>query len=205
MQNCWSTFPAEEYVGKSMDERQSNLCEFCLEPSSPVIMSDIYNSMRPRQSSQPVPVPDSLTTTLVNSHQRSGPSQSSDYESGFGNGLSPSSNSWTLGLLTKIFRYHLPDRFISGINDSSSFQSLNSDDILTDQDQSTFDNGSLVDTLDNRQISNDDDDDYDSFEVLSFEAPPESTLYIKGIFHLSHCTDIEFFFFFSFRISIYTK
>ena len=103
MQNCWATFPSEEFVGKTIDEKQANLCEFCLEPSSPVIMSDIYNSMRPRQSSEPVPVPDSLTATLISSQQQPGPSHSSGYGSGYGNGLSPAANSWTLGLLERLY------------------------------------------------------------------------------------------------------
>jgi hypothetical protein len=99
MQHCWPTFQPDENVEYSTDERPFTLCEFCLEPSSPVIMSDIYNSMRERQSSAPVPVPDSLTTTLIDSHRQPGPSHSSDYESTFGNELSSTSTSWTLGLL----------------------------------------------------------------------------------------------------------
>jgi run domain Beclin-1 interacting cysteine-rich containing protein len=49
-----------------------------------------------------------------------------------------------------------------------------------DQDRSVFGDSSTTDGPDEQEI------DDDSFEVLSFEAPPESTLYIKGIFLLTH-------------------
>jgi hypothetical protein len=64
----------------------------------------------------------------------------------------------------------------------SSCPSITSDDLLTDQDRSVFDDGSIINNPNEEQI----DDDDDSFEVLSFEAPPENTLYIKGIFFLTH-------------------
>ena len=51
---------------------------------------------------------------------------------------------------------------------------------MTDQDQSVFDDNSMTNNTPEEEQPSDDD----SFEVLSFEAAPENTLYIKGI-HLS--------------------
>jgi hypothetical protein len=86
-----------------------------------------------------------------------------------------------------------------GINDASACQSVTSDDLLTDQDQSVFGDSSTTDGPDEQTL---DDIDDDSFEVLSFEAPPENSLYFKGIFQMTH------FLFYKkilslFRISIY--
>ena len=57
---------------------------------------------------------------------------------------------------------------------------MTTDDLLNDQDKSLCDESSRTDCYDEEQ-----DDDDDSFEVLSFDAPPESTLYIKGNFPLT--------------------
>jgi hypothetical protein len=72
---------------------------------------------------------------------------------------------------------------------------MTSDDILNDEDRSVFDDGSETDGPDEQEI------DDDSFEVLSFEAPPESSVYIKGTFLLTHLFEINIIL--SFRISIY--
>jgi hypothetical protein len=160
MQQCFSTCEPDIHVEKSACQQTLAPCEFCFEPTNSVIMTDIFNTTRDRLSSEPVSVPDPSTIGLINNQQRQ--SQSSGYESAFGNGLSPTTNYWT-----------------SGVNDSPSCVSSVCDDLLNDQDQSIFDESSTTDGVD-------DDIDDDSFEVLSFEAPPESTLYIKGIFLLNH-------------------
>jgi hypothetical protein len=103
MQHCWPTFQSDGYVEKSTGERPFTLCEFCLEPSNSVIMTDIYDTPRERQCSEPVLVPDSLTTTLINSQQQPAPSHSSGYESTFGNELSPNTTGWTLGSFRNFF------------------------------------------------------------------------------------------------------
>jgi hypothetical protein len=69
-------------------------CQYCFEPSSPVIMTEMFSTTRERQSSEPVRVPDSSASALINNQPQS---QSSGYESGFGNGLSPTTTNWTLG------------------------------------------------------------------------------------------------------------
>jgi hypothetical protein len=62
------------------------------------------------------------------------------------------------------------------MNDLSRESSICDEDTFNDEDQSIFGGSSTTEGV------NDEDDD--SFEVLSFEAPPESTLYIKGIFQI---------------------
>lgn len=73
---------------------------------------------------------------------------------------------------------------------------MRSDDFFAENEQSFFGDSTITSmteeqTVDINNNDNDDDDDDDSFEVLSFEAPPENTLYIKGYFliesfHLCH-------------------
>ena len=83
-------------------------------------------------------------------------------------------------------------RFTLGVNDLSSCPSLTSDEILTDQDRSSFGDNSILMVPEEQQIEDDIDtatavdDDDDSFEVLSFEALPENTLYVKGFFLFRH-------------------
>jgi len=99
MQNCWSAYQSDIYVDKSTCQTALTPCEFCFEPSNPVIMTDIFNATRERQRSDPVSVPESLAVALINSEQQPEQSISSGYESTFayGNELSPTTNSWTLG------------------------------------------------------------------------------------------------------------
>jgi hypothetical protein len=104
MQNCWPACQLDASVSGSMSQTILTPCEFCYEPSDPVILTDIFNVTRERQWSEPVRVPEFLTTELINSQPL--PSQSSGYESGFGNGLSPTTNNWTLGLLLSFFDDH---------------------------------------------------------------------------------------------------
>lgn len=75
--------------------------------------------------------------------------------------------------------------FYLGINDESSYPSSITDELPNDSDQSVFDESSITDGPD-EQEELDDDDDADDFEVLSFDGPPESSLYIKGRYLLTH-------------------
>lgn len=81
-------------------------------------------------------------------------------------------------------------KLILGVNDTSSCPSVTSDDFINDQDRSLFDGSSSTTDGPDEHVIDDDlnDDDDDSFEVLSFEAPPESSLYIKGMFLSIHLT-----------------
>lgn len=97
MQPCWSACQPDGKVEKTTSQQTLTPCEFCFEPSNPVIMTEIFNATRERQCSEPVPVPDSLATALINSHQQPEPSHSSDYESMFGNELSPTMDYWAAG------------------------------------------------------------------------------------------------------------
>lgn len=98
---------------------------------------------------------------------------------------------------------------------SSCLSSTTSDEISTDPDPSESDDlsntygpgdeGEVDEDIEDFICtpSVDDDDDEDSFEVLSFKAPPESTIYIKGSdFHISPSVFIHSFSFI-FRISMY--
>jgi hypothetical protein len=94
MQQCWSTCEPELSVERSTCHNVLTPCEFCFEPSDSVISSDT----RDRLCSEPVSVPDSSALALLNSQQQLQPqSQSSGYDSAFGNGLSPTKNYWSLG------------------------------------------------------------------------------------------------------------
>ena len=72
------------------------------------------------------------------------------------------------------------------MNDSTPHSSVTQED----EDQSMYDGSSITDGGDEESNDEDasiaDDDDDDTFEVLSFNAPPESTLYIKGMYRLTH-------------------
>ena len=182
MQNCWSTCQPDISIETSPNQKGLPPCQFCFEPSNQVIMTDIFNMNRDRQYSEPVCVPDSLIPKLINSQEQGEQAHSSGYESTFGNGLSPTTNSWTSGkfllLLLLIYRFCFQNK---GVNDVTSCPSITSDE----QDRSISDDTSTTGVPDEDQSNldddHDDDDDDDSFEVLSFEAPPESTIYIKGI------------------------
>jgi hypothetical protein len=102
MQSCWSACQPDASVDNSTCQQILTPCEFCFEPSNPVIMTEIFSVTRERQCSEPVPVPDTLAAALINSHQQPKQSHSSGYESTYcestyGNELSPTTNSWTLG------------------------------------------------------------------------------------------------------------
>ncbi|CAF2866818.1 unnamed protein product [Rotaria sp. Silwood2] len=160
MQQCWPPCEPDLSVEGSMCQDTLPPCEFCFEPSSSVIMTDGFNTNRERQCSEPVSVPESSATVLANAQQQpQQQSHSSGYESAFGNELSPTKNYW-----------------ISGINDVSSDLSTTTDDLFTDQDQSLFDENSTNTTTNG---TGEQDIDDDSFEVLSFEAPPESSIHFK--------------------------
>lgn len=61
-------------------------------------MTDLFNINRDRRCSEPVNVPNTPTSTLINTQQQPRVlSHSSGYGSAFGNGLSSTANSWTLG------------------------------------------------------------------------------------------------------------
>ncbi|CAF3315888.1 unnamed protein product [Rotaria socialis] len=157
MQQCWSTCEPDSSIDKSICQRTIEPCEFCFQPSSSVIMTDAFNANSKRLSSEPLSVLDPLTETLV---QNQSPSHSSGFDNAFGNELSPDKTTWTLG-----------------VNDFSSCTSITSDDIFSDQDRSVFDDHSTHNDTDEQDV------DDDSFEVLSFEAPPESSLYIREFPH----------------------
>ena len=97
MQHCWSAGQPDICVAKAVSLQSSTLCELCLEPSDSVKITNIFHTTRERQCSEPVRVPDSLANVFLDNQQQSQRSQSSDYESGFSNELSPTSTSWTLG------------------------------------------------------------------------------------------------------------
>lgn len=66
---------------------------------------------------------------------------------------------------------------------------MTSSNFATEHEQSFFQSSTMTSMTDEQTIDyndydtvDDDDDDNDSFEVLSFEAPPENTIYIKGYF-----------------------
>ncbi|CAF1084720.1 unnamed protein product [Rotaria sordida] len=158
MQQCWSPCEMDSYMERSICQDTFPPCEFCFEPSTSTIITDIFNTDRERQCSEPVSVPEPSTTALGN-NQPQQQSHSSGYDSTFGNELSPTKNYWILG-----------------INDISSCPSITSDDLFNDQDQSEFDETPTNITINS---TDDPDTDDDSFEVLSFEAPPESSIYFK--------------------------
>ena len=163
----------ESSVERPITPKSPSYCRFCFEPSTPVLTALGRNLSHDRESSQPVSVPSSGTSVLSNSDYQS-PSHSSDHDSAFGNGLSPCTNSWTLGELVAkgIADYHSPFlRLRVGINDLSS----SSEDLSDGTDPMMSDLSSASDAVDDEFF-----DDDDSFEVLSFREPPESSLFIKG-------------------------
>ena len=123
-----------------------------------------------------------VVTPLMNiPEQPHGQSYSSGYESAFGNGLSPTTDYWKSG------QWAMPKftclTLASGIYDFLSNPSSTSDDLNQDPDQSIFD-GSGSETTggpDAEVLDDDEDDDLDGFEVLSFSAPPESSVFFKGM------------------------
>ncbi|CAF0720914.1 unnamed protein product [Rotaria sp. Silwood1] len=159
MQQCWLPCEADLSIETSVCQNTLPPCEFCFEPSNSVIMTDIFNTNRERQCSEPVLVPESTTALADGQQQPQQQSHSSGYQSTFGNELSPTQNYWILG-----------------INDYASCQSTTSDDLFNDQDQCLFDDNSTNTTTNG---TDEQDIDDDSFEVLSFEAPPESSIYFR--------------------------
>lgn len=104
MKPCWPTCEADFQRHTPNDQNTLSPCQYCFEPSSSIITSEVFSITRDRQFSEPVPVPvpvpDGSATELV-SNEQPPPQQSisSGYESAFGNGLSPTKSSWTLGSL----------------------------------------------------------------------------------------------------------
>ncbi|CAF1150624.1 unnamed protein product [Adineta steineri] len=162
MQNCLSTCDPEIYAEKSTSQKISEPCPHCFESPNSTVKIEVFNTTRGRLSSEPLSVPLSVPHSSLKSQRQS---DSSDYASMFGNGLSPSTDYWAVGL-----------------NDLSSSSSLTIDDSLNDQEQSICDITSTMDGYSEQQ-SDEEDIDADDFEVLSFRAPPESTLYIKEFTH----------------------
>jgi len=97
MQSCCLTCKSDVNVEKSTFQTALEPCEFCFDQSSPAVMTDIFNVNHERQSTEPVSVPNSPTTISINNQLQNSRSNSSGYESGFGNELSPMMNYWTLG------------------------------------------------------------------------------------------------------------
>ena len=95
------------------------------------------------------------------------------------------------------------------MHDNSSRLSITSDENSTDQEQSIFDDDDSLTTSQieesfvNPSDDEDQDNDDDSFEVLSFEAAPESSLYIKGLHYIISIPLSLIFLFF--RIPIYNR
>jgi hypothetical protein len=105
MQHYWTASQPDIFIETSTSQKALTPCEFCFEPSNPVILTDIFSASRDRQCSEPVKVPDSLVASLLDGEQQPHPSQSSGYESPYGNELSPTANYWSLGLFFS-FKYH---------------------------------------------------------------------------------------------------
>lgn len=150
MQQCWSTCSNDRSANDHLPKLDHRLpCSSCFQPieNCLIIRKDLD-----RHSSHPMLVPDA--------EQRENfrrPTESFETESGFGNGLSPTTTSWTMGV----------SEFSSG---PSSFVDDVEQCSISDQFDQQIQENDHLDDLDER----------DDFEVLSFDAPPESSLFIKG-------------------------
>ncbi|UJR26285.1 hypothetical protein I4U23_007623 [Adineta vaga] len=170
MQHCLSKCEPDVSIEKYISPKALEPCKYCFEQTNSSLIKDVFNTSRDRLCSDPVNVPNLPIKPLIHSSQQAQQqSHSSGYESMFGNGLSPATDYWKLG-----------------VNDFSSY----SPSTQEDEDQSTYDGSSITEGPDDDILKDDDslnnndvDDDDDTFEVLSFNAPPESTLYIKEFLH----------------------
>lgn len=97
VQHCWSARTPDLCTTRSTSRNSVALCDRCLQPSESVRPSSMSNFNRERQCSQPVRVPDSLATAFRDHQPQTNRLDSLGYESVFGNELSPTTTSWTLG------------------------------------------------------------------------------------------------------------
>ncbi|CAF0816055.1 unnamed protein product [Adineta ricciae] len=160
MQQCLSKCEPDVSIDTFISPKALEPCKYCFEQVTSPVIADVFNTTRERLCSDPVNVPN------LSTQQGQQQSHSTGYGSMFGNELSPATDYWTIGM-----------------NDSTPHSSVTQED----EDQSMYDVSSITDGGD--EESNDEDasiaidDDDDTFEVLSFNAPPESTLYIKEFPH----------------------
>jgi hypothetical protein len=202
MQPCWPTCEPESSTDHSSLSKDSIPCRSCFEPSNPIIITSIAPIRFNRQFSGPLSVPGSpdATPLMNNTPQAHEDEQSfsSGYESGFGNGLSPTANYWKSGQSSMLRSLQLTFFLASGVYDVASPPSSTSDDLQQEFDGSVFEEVSngTAGAPDEQMLDEDDEDDLDGFEVLSFNAPPESSLFFKGmiqkstvvLFSNAHCS-----------------